>query len=100
LFCASIVHTIDHVLRMGRCQTRPQPAQTRRGFGGCGGGLDDPAALTVEDDMAEGEMRCITLGRDVLGRVLYVVWTQRNEQTIRLISARKASPGEARQYRE
>jgi len=64
------------------------------------GVLDDPAALTVEDDMAEGEMRCITLGCDVLGRVLYVVWTQRDGHTIRLISARKASPGEARQYRE
>jgi len=49
---------------------------------------------------AEGEIRCITLGCDFFGRVLYVVWTQRDEQTIRLISARKASPGEARQYRE
>jgi len=60
---------------------------------------DDPAGRTIEDD-ADGEMRCITLGCDFTGRVLYVVWTLRNEDTIRLISTRKASPGEARQYRE
>ncbi|WP_436278826.1 BrnT family toxin [Solimonas soli] len=34
---------------------------------------------------------------DTLGRVLVVVYTQRGERT-RVISARKASPGEAEQY--
>jgi len=63
------------------------------------GVLEDPAGRTIEDD-ADGEMRCITLGCDFIGRVLYVVWTERNAETIRLISARKASPGEARQYQE
>jgi len=63
------------------------------------GVLEDPAGLTIEDD-AEGEMRCITLGCDFTGRVLYVVWTPSDDDSIRLISARKASPGEARQYRE
>jgi len=64
------------------------------------GVLEDPQALTIEDDSAEGEQRCITLGCDFLGRVLYVVWTQRDEDSIRLISARKASPAEVRQYQE
>jgi len=63
------------------------------------GVLEDPAGLTIEDDV-EGEMRCITLGCDFTGRVLYVVWTPCDDGCIRLISARKASPGEARQYRE
>jgi len=63
------------------------------------GVLEDPAGLTIDDD-AEGEVRSITLGCDFSGRILYVVWTLRDSDTIRLISARKASPGEARQYRE
>jgi len=64
------------------------------------GVLEDPAALTVEDDTAEDETRYVTLGCDFLGRVAYVIWTWRNEDTIRLISARKASPAEALQYQE
>jgi uncharacterized DUF497 family protein len=63
------------------------------------GALEDPAALTIEDD-SEGEFRYITLGTGFCGRILFVVWTERSEDTIRIISARKASPGEARQYHE
>jgi len=63
------------------------------------GVLEDPACLTLEDG-AQDAQRYVTLGCDFIGRVLYVVWTQPNPDTIRLISARKASPGEARQYRE
>jgi uncharacterized DUF497 family protein len=54
-------------------------------------------AYTIEDPDAEGEQRFVTLGSDALGRVLAVVHTQRGERT-RLISARKASRGEAAQY--
>jgi uncharacterized protein len=59
--------------------------------------LRDPLALTVEDPDSEGEQRFVTLGTDALGRVLVVVHTQRGDRT-RLISARKASRGEAEQY--
>ena len=59
--------------------------------------LRDPFAVTIDDPDAEGEQRLITLGTDTLGRVLVVVHTSRGEKT-RLISARKASPGEASQY--
>jgi uncharacterized DUF497 family protein len=59
--------------------------------------LRDPLAFTIEDPDAEGERRFVTLGMDALGRVLVVVHTQRGERT-RLISARKASRGEAVQY--
>lgn len=59
--------------------------------------LRDDIAFTVEDPDAVGERRFITLGIDALGRVLVVVYTQRGERT-RVISARKASRGEAEQY--
>jgi len=59
--------------------------------------LRDPMALTMEDLDHQGEQRFLTLGMDALGRVLVVVHTPRDERT-RLISARKASRGEALQY--
>lgn len=59
--------------------------------------LRDPLAFTIEDPDAEGELRFVTLGMDALGRVLVVVHTPRGDRT-RLISARKASRGEAEQY--
>jgi uncharacterized DUF497 family protein len=59
--------------------------------------LHDPQAITIEDPDAEGEQRFVTLGADALGRLLVVVYTLRRDR-VRLISARKASKGEARQY--
>lgn len=59
--------------------------------------LRDPMACTIEDPDSTGELRFVTLGMDALGRVLVVVHTQRGERT-RLISARKASRGEADRY--
>jgi uncharacterized protein len=59
--------------------------------------LRDPMAFTLEDPDALGEQRFVTLGIDSLGRFLVVVHTQREERT-RLISARKASRGEAEKY--
>lgn len=60
--------------------------------------LRDPMALTIEDPDALGEHRLITLGMDSLGRVLVVVHTTTRGQRTRLISARKASRGEATKY--
>lgn len=60
--------------------------------------LRDPMALTIEDPDSEGEVRFVTLGMDALGRVLVVVHTPRGDR-IRIISARKASAGEAESYR-
>jgi uncharacterized protein len=59
--------------------------------------LLDPMAFTVEDPDSRGEQRFVTLGTDSLGRVIVVIHTQRDERT-RVISARKASRGEADQY--
>ncbi len=54
-------------------------------------------ALTIEDPDVEGEPRFVTLGMDTLGRILVVVHTPRGDR-FRIISARKASVGEAGQY--
>jgi uncharacterized DUF497 family protein len=59
--------------------------------------LLDPFAVTIEDPDAEAEQRFVTLGMDALGRILVVVHTLRGDR-VRLISARKASRGEAVQY--
>ncbi len=59
--------------------------------------LRDLRAITVADPDAKGEPRFVTLGMDALGRILVVVPTPRGDQ-IRIISARKASPGEVENY--
>jgi len=59
--------------------------------------LRDPNAITIEDPDAELEHRFVTLGIDALGRILVVVRTPRARR-IRIISARKASRGEAKSY--
>jgi uncharacterized DUF497 family protein len=58
--------------------------------------LSDEHALTRADD-EPGEERFLTLGMDALGRVLLVVYSWRGD-LVRLISARKASPSERKQY--
>ena len=59
--------------------------------------LRDPFGITIEDPSSEGEPRLITLGADSLGRILVVVHTPRDGR-VRIISARKASRNEARNY--
>ena len=59
--------------------------------------LEDPSALAVADPDATGEERFICLGADPEGRVLVTVFTHRGK-SIRIISARRASPAERRRY--
>ncbi len=61
------------------------------------GVLNDPLALTVEDDSAEGEQRFVAIGMNTFGRLMVVVYTHRGED-IRLISVRHAEPKERRAY--
>jgi uncharacterized DUF497 family protein len=58
--------------------------------------LHDERAMTRPDDDPEGE-RFVTLGMDAMGRLLVVVYEWRDDD-VRLISARKASRSERRQY--
>jgi uncharacterized DUF497 family protein len=61
--------------------------------------LEDDSALTIRDLSSEDEERRVTMGLDVLGRLLVGVYTWRGER-VRLISARQATPDERRQYEE
>jgi hypothetical protein len=63
------------------------------------GALLDPSSITREDPDAQGEVRYLTLGCGFVGNLLVVVWTERDGDVVRIISARAASPGEARHYR-
>ena len=59
--------------------------------------LNDPLALTVEGDSAEGEHRFVTIGMNLLGSLMVVVHTPRLDGA-RIISVRKADPKERRNY--
>ena len=61
--------------------------------------LDDPQAVTIEDRRHE-EQRFVTVGSDLMGRVLVVIYAYAEKDEIRLVSARKASPHERRIYEE
>ena len=61
------------------------------------GVLNDPLALTVEDDAAAGEQRFVTIGMNAFGSLMVVVHTDRGSGS-RSISVRKADPKERRNY--
>ena len=54
-------------------------------------------AVTIEDTR-HGEQSFVTIGADLLGRVLVAVYAYSGEEEIRLISARRATPKERRIY--
>jgi hypothetical protein len=61
------------------------------------GVLNDPLALTVEDDSTEGEQRFVTIGMNVFGTLMVVVHTPRGDES-RIISVRKPDPKERKNY--
>ena len=61
--------------------------------------LEDSHAVTIADLAAHSEERFISVCMDPLGRTLIVNFTWRGDN-IRLISARKATRREKRQYEE
>ena len=61
--------------------------------------FEDSGAITVEDE-GRGEERYVIIGHDSGGRLLVVVFTWREQNTVRLISARRANREEALIYTE
>jgi uncharacterized DUF497 family protein len=61
--------------------------------------LHDPLSTTFPDPASEGEQRFVTIGTSALGRLLVVAHTERSN-TIRLISARRATRREQRFYEQ
>jgi len=64
------------------------------------GVFEDKHAITIEDKDAEGEQVFISIGLDFFSRNLVVVYTYRHLDTIRIISARKATRKERKIYEE
>ena len=60
--------------------------------------LFDPMGLSFEDNNSEYEHRWVLLGMSSKDRLLVVVYTLRDDEIIRLISARKATRKEVKQY--
>jgi uncharacterized DUF497 family protein len=58
----------------------------------------DPLEVTIADpDHSEAEFRFLSIGHSEAGRLLVVAYTERNNY-IRIITARPATPQEARHY--
>ena len=79
-------------------KARANRAKHGVGFADAVGVFEDPRAVTI-DDLHPDEDRYVTIGLDFLGRVLVVSWTWRDEE-VRMISARRATRKESRDYEE
>lgn len=61
----------------------------------------DPMALTIADpDHSKGEYRFLSIGRSRLGTLLVVSYTEREENHIRIISARRATKHEQKHHEQ
>lgn len=60
--------------------------------------LEDQLAISLQE-VVDDEVRYVTIGMDALARVLTIVYTWRGN-TVRMISARPATPNERRHYLE
>jgi uncharacterized DUF497 family protein len=61
--------------------------------------LADPQAQTFPD-YHESDERLISVGCSAAQRLLLIVWCERSDDVIRIISARKATPRERETYEE
>ena len=78
-------------------KARANARKHRVEFGDAVAVFEDSSAVTISDEESEEEERWVTIGLDVFGRLLVVVYTWRGN-IIRVISARKASRREQRDY--
>ena len=61
----------------------------------------DPMELTIADpDHSTGEFRFLSIGQSNLGNLLVVSYTEREENYIRIISARRANKHEQKHYEQ
>ena len=61
---------------------------------------DAVAAIRPDPRHSVGEERWVLLGQSAIGRTLVVMFTERDEDCIRVISARRATARERRSYEE
>jgi uncharacterized protein len=61
----------------------------------------DPLARIFDDDAHSiGELRELIIGHSIKNRLLFVAFTERKENVIRIITAREADQVERRRYEE
>ncbi len=61
----------------------------------------DPLELTISDpDHSSGEFRFLSIGESNAGNLLVVFYTERKQNRIRIISARKATRQEQKYYEQ
>ena len=63
--------------------------------------FSDPLAVIFDDEEhSQKEIREIIVGHSILERLLFVSFTERAQETVRIISARKATKRERRDYEQ
>ena len=80
------------------CKARTNQRKHRVSFKEAATAFDDDTALVICDPDHPHEDRFVLLGLSQRMNLLVVCHTWRNDDVIRLISARRASPGEGNQY--
>jgi uncharacterized DUF497 family protein len=90
------VHTLCNVAQWDSAKAAENLRKHGVDFADAETALRDENARSMPDDDPDGE-RFIALGADAIGRVLVVVYEWRDDD-VRVISARKATRSERRQY--
>ncbi len=100
--CLTVCTGVHTIIKMAYQWNRDKAAANLRkhgiDFADAVSVFSDDLAVTIPDERFDEE-RFVTIGLDAFGRVLVVVYTLRDEE-IRVISARKATRQERRQYEE
>lgn len=91
------MHNPTHDIEFDPAKARSNLSKHKVSFSQAEEALNDPMCITIEIPDANGEQRFSTMGADGIGRILVIIHTPRGNRT-RVISARKASKGEAEQY--
>lgn len=92
----TFVHTIGAVFEWDQVKAKANLLKHGVAFADTFAVFEDENALTI-DQVVGKEQRHLTIGMDSFGRILVVVYTWRKDK-IRIISARKTTRSEARQY--
>ena len=96
--CAYDVHILDALnFEWDEAKRRENLAKHRIEFADAVTAFSDENAITLPDETSDEEDRFVTMAIDALGRILVIVYTWRGN-TIRLISARRATPRERKNY--
>ncbi len=87
---------ISAMFEWDKSKARQNEAKHGISFADTFGVFEDLNAMTIEQHF-RGEDRYVTIGTDGFGRILVAAYTWRGDN-IRIISARKATRSEVRQY--